>query len=139
MKVVLVKQEDEGGILANALAANTNGTPLSVSGINGGVTAEVQKTGAGTATITLEGCRDTSLASPVWFPIGYYDLGTGAITNTTGAGNATLTRAVGDISITTGAFYHRYQLLDACKWLRCRVTLAAGSFVLNAWADGSPV
>jgi len=96
-----------------AASADGNGTLAIADGYNGNNILEIQKTGAGTTGVVIEGSFDAT----VWYPCAYQQ--TDGITS--------LARAVATISLAAGAVNHVFQLLDTFPFIRARMTGTAGA------------
>lgn len=104
--------------LQQAASANGNGTVAPTDGFNGAQMVEIQKSGTGTTTATIEGSYDGS----TWYAVGYYQVD----------GNASLSRAASGISVGAGAVAHVYQILDLYPQIRLRLSGTAGAISLTA-------
>jgi hypothetical protein len=100
-------------LLQNAATADGNGAVALADGYNGNNILEIQKSGAGTTSVAIEGSFDSS----TWYAAGYQQTD----------GQATLARSVSTIAIAAGAVNHVYQLLDTFPFIRARMTGTAGA------------
>lgn len=104
--------------LQAAATANGNGITAPTDGFNGAQMLDLQKSGTGTATATIEGSYDGS----TWYAVGYQQVD----------GVASLARAASGISVSAGSFNHVYQILDIYPQIRLRLSSVAGSISLTA-------
>jgi hypothetical protein len=105
-------------VLQNAATADGNGTAAVTDGYNGCQMIEVQKTGAGSCTLTVEGSFDGAS----WYAVGYYPVD----------GQATLTRAVSGIALGAGSVTHVFQVLDLYPQIRARISGTSGAVSVTA-------
>jgi hypothetical protein len=113
--------EAQGSVLfplQAAASADGNGSVAPTDGFNGAQMIEIQKTGTGTTTATVEGSFDGT----TWYAAGYYQVD----------GNASLSRAASGISVGAGAVAHVYQILDLYPMIRLRLSGTAGAISLTA-------
>lgn len=101
-------------------------TFVNTSGIHGAQVVEIQKTGAGSCSVTPMGSYD---GGTTWYQIGYQQIDA----------QATLTRSVGAKSIAvTNPLNMTVQLLDYYPLVRLAVTAVSGSVSVSAWIHGVP-
>lgn len=115
------EEEAQGTVLFPLQAAATadgNGTIAPTDGFNGAQMVEVQKTGSGTCTATIEGSYDGA----TWYAAGYQQVD----------GVATPTRAASGLAIGAGAVNHVYQVLDRYPQIRLRMSGTTGAVSLSA-------
>jgi hypothetical protein len=104
--------------LQAAATANGNGAAAPTDGFNGAQMIDLQKTGSGTCTATIEGSYD----GITWYAVGYQQVD----------GVASLSRAATGISVGAGAVAHVYQILDIYAMIRLRISSVAGAVSLSA-------
>lgn len=104
--------------LQAAAAADGNGVAALIDGYSGPIFIEIQKTGTGTTTATIEGSIDGS----VWYSCGYQQIDA----------TAAPARAVAGIAVGAGSVNHVYEVLDDYPMLRCRLSSTAGVVALTA-------
>lgn len=122
-------------IVSTAVTANGNLFPnYTTNGIAGLINAQgsagfmyvcIQKTGAGTSTMTPQGTYD----GITFYAVGFTPVDA----------QATLTRTVTALSITGGAFNHVYQINDAYPFYQFAVSAIAGANTVNAYLYYSPL
>lgn len=94
-------------ILQSAAAADGNGLTAPTDGYNGAQMVELQKTGAGTVNLIIEGSYDGT----VWYNVGFQQVD----------GVAGVSRSASTIAVGAGAINHVYQVLDIYPLLRTRL------------------
>ncbi len=115
------EQEAQGTVLFPLQAAATadgTGTPAPTDGFNGAQMLEIQKSGSGTCTATIEGSYDGS----TWYAAGYQQVD----------GVASPARAASGLAIGAGNVAHVYQVLDRYPQVRLRLSGTAGAISLSA-------
>ena len=130
------RQNTARGIVlqANAIATGV-GTVGDATGLHGALTVELQNL-AGTGTVI--GKPEGSYDGVTWYEIGYDTLGNANPSSNVVAGNASLTRAVGNLTV-LGPGSGLIQLLDYYPQVRFNVTTANTGCSLNAWFHGLPI
>lgn len=123
-------------IVSTAVAANGNLFPnYSYDGVTGMINAQgysgfmyicIQKTGAGTITMTPQGSFDSG---QTFYNVGFQPVDA----------QATLTRTVTALSITGGAFNHVYQILDAYPFYQFVLSSISGANSVGAYLYFSPL
>jgi hypothetical protein len=118
--------EDEIVIQLQAAAtANGNGVNGDLTGYGGFTSLEVSQTGAGTATLTIQGSYD----GVNWYSCGYAQID----------GVTTPARSVAAIAVGATPFAHVYSLLDTYNLYRAVISATAGAIALTATLRGIPL
>lgn len=105
---------------------NTNGIVglVNYQGYSGFMFLCIQKTGAGTVTMTPQYSYD---GGTVFYAAGFQPVE-----------SATLTRGVTALSITGGAFNHTYQILDYAPFYQFALSATSGAISVGAYLYYSP-
>ena len=120
------EQQDELTIALQAAAtANGNGTNGDLTGYGGSASIEVNNTGTGSCTLTLQGSYD----GVTFYSVGYMQVD--GVTNPV--------RSVAALAVTASPFAHVYQILDTYNVYRAVISAAAGSLALTATLRGLPI
>lgn len=114
-----------GNLFANY---NTNGVAglINAQGSAGFMYLCIQKTGAGTITMTPQGSFD---GGTTFYAVGFTPVDA----------QATLTRTVTALSITGGAFAHVYQINDAYPFYQFALSAISGANSVGAYLYYSPL
>lgn len=122
------EEEPQGTVLFPLQAAATAdgpGTVAPTDGFDGAQMIEIQKSGTGTTTATIEGSYDGA----TWYAAGYQQVD----------GVATPTRAASGIALGAGAVNHVYQVLDRYPQIRLRLSGTAGAVSVTSNLYALPI
>lgn len=117
-QVFPVSQVSTTTTLQSAATADGNGTVATVDGYNGAQSIEIQKTGAGTCTVTYEGSFD----STTWYGIGFVRID----------GQVSRTLSVTPVAVGAGTVNRVDQVQDIYPKLRARISATSGSVSVTA-------
>jgi hypothetical protein len=120
--------EHQGTVLFTlqaAATANGNGAVAPTDGFNGAQMIDLQKSGTGTCTATIEGSYDGT----TWYAVGYQQVD----------GVSSLSRAASGIAVGAGTANHVYQILDIYPMVRLRLSSVTGSVSVNATLYAVPL
>jgi hypothetical protein len=113
-----------GNLFANYATNNVNGL-VNAQNFSGFMYLCIQKTGAGTITMTPQGSFDGGVT--------FYAVGFAPIEN------ATITRTITALSVTGGAFNHTYQILDRYPFYQFALSAISGANSVGAYLYYSPL